>query len=74
MDARTKFASRLRPHGASCALHLSTDPTRFMAPALSHHDQLMTATTFYQYAGGDFLGGGAPLKVSIANILLLDLH
>lgn len=51
MDARTKFAPA-RAHIASRALHMSTNPTRIMFPALSHHNQLLSAITFYQYARG----------------------
>lgn len=77
MDARTKIASRLRPHSASCALHLSTV---YGSHASSGHSFFPSRSAddsnhfFYQYAGGDCLGAGASLKVSIASISPMDLN
>lgn len=52
MDARTKFASLLSSHSASCALQPGGEShASYVYSALSQHNQLMT-TNFYRYAGG----------------------
>lgn len=51
-DGRQDEFAPARAHIASRALHMFTDPTRIMFLALSHHNHLLSAITFYQHARG----------------------